>query len=241
MKSCESSKIHALNDFQIPSRLADDRLDIIRDSLRAASHWNYYDTSQGNIPSRAFGLIRQAPLYADCPLCYNYSGNMDIVSIVISLFVILFAITIHETAHGWAAFKLGDPTAYSMGRLTLNPIAHIDPIGTVVLPLILVIMGAPPFGWAKPVPVNPYNFKNPKRDNLIVSAAGPLSNFAAAFLSLIALLLLKGLRPSSGFSIRARGFSPGIFPSGRALSDLLLHDISEHSAGGLQSDPNTPP
>ena len=94
----------------------------------------------------------------------------------IQIFVLLFAITIHEAAHGWAAYKLGDPTAYLQGRVTLNPIAHIDPFGTVLLPLILVAFGAPAFGWAKPVMVNPYNLRNPKRDNLWISAAGPFSN-----------------------------------------------------------------
>lgn len=142
---------------------------------------------------------------------------MNVVSIIIQLFVILFAITIHETAHGWSAFKLGDPTARVLGRITINPLAHIDPIGTVLLPLVLVIMGAPPFGWAKPVPVNPLNFKNPKRDNLIVSAAGPLSNFLVAGVSMAVLLLLKTISPGvnsfllgylQGWSHLQSGFHP---------------------------------
>ncbi|MBN1225123.1 MAG: site-2 protease family protein [Candidatus Aminicenantes bacterium] len=116
---------------------------------------------------------------------------MDIAQIIISLFVVLFAITIHEASHGWAAYKMGDPTAHALGRITLNPIAHIDPVGTVLLPLILVIMGAPPFGWAKPVPVNPYNLKNPRRDNLLISAAGPISNFSVALIAFLAIQLLK--------------------------------------------------
>jgi Zn-dependent protease len=116
---------------------------------------------------------------------------MDPLVIVIQLFVVLFAITIHEASHGWAAYKMGDPTAYAMGRITLNPIAHIDPIGTILLPLILVVMGAPPFGWAKPVPVNPLNLKDPRRDNLIISAAGPLSNFSVAFIALLVFKLLR--------------------------------------------------
>lgn len=137
---------------------------------------------------------------------------MDIPQILISLFVVLFAITIHESSHGWAAYKMGDPTAYAMGRITLNPIAHIDPIGTILLPLILVIMGAPPFGWAKPVPVNPMNLKDPRRDNLIISAAGPLSNFSVAFLAFLGIRILKILSPSlfhpyGGFS----GLASGIF------------------------------
>lgn len=121
---------------------------------------------------------------------------MDMASIILSLFVVLFAITIHEAAHGWAAYKLGDPTAHAMGRITLNPLAHIDPVGTILLPVILVIMGAPPFGWAKPVPVNPFNLRNPRRDNLFISAAGPLSNLGVAFVALVGLHLLKTLFPS---------------------------------------------
>lgn len=121
---------------------------------------------------------------------------MDIASIILSLFVVLFAITVHEAAHGWAAYRMGDPTAHAMGRITLNPLAHIDPIGTVLLPVLLVVMGAPPFGWAKPVPVNPFNLRNPKRDNLFISAAGPLSNLSLAFVALIGLHVIKSLDPS---------------------------------------------
>ena len=105
---------------------------------------------------------------------------MNIITLVISLFVLLFAITIHEAAHGWAASKLGDDTARNLGRVTLNPAAHIDPFGTILLPLLLVLMKAPPFGWAKPVPVNPFNLRNPRRDNLWISAAGPMANILAA-------------------------------------------------------------
>jgi len=137
---------------------------------------------------------------------------MDIPQILISLFVVLFAITIHEASHGWAAYKMGDPTAYAMGRVTLNPIAHIDPVGTILLPLILVVMGAPPFGWAKPVPVNPMNLRDPRRDNLIISAAGPLSNFSVAFIAFLGIQLFKIMNPNllhsyGGFS----GLASGIF------------------------------
>jgi Zn-dependent protease len=107
-------------------------------------------------------------------------------------FALLFAITVHEAAHGWAANKLGDPTAYSLGRVTLNPIAHIDPIGTIIFPIILVVIRSPfLFGWAKPVPVNPLNLKNPRRDNLWISAAGPASNFSIGAISLIIIVILK--------------------------------------------------
>ena len=153
---------------------------------------------------------------------------MDIFTILILLFVILFAITVHEAAHGWAAFKLGDPTAHIMGRITINPIAHIDPIGTVLLPLMLVIMGAPPFGWAKPVPVNPLNLRNPRRDNLIISAAGPLSNFMVAFGAMVTLLLLKGVIPRLDYFLRnylsPGGFSRGFHPL-EGLALILFYAI----------------
>jgi len=125
---------------------------------------------------------------------------MSIIEGIISLFVVLFAITVHEASHGWAALKMGDPTAYQMGRITLNPIRHIDPIGTILLPLMLVIMGAPPFGWAKPVPVNPLNLKNPRKDNLIISIAGPASNISVAVIAFIVLKILMNLNPSLFYS-----------------------------------------
>jgi len=127
---------------------------------------------------------------------------MTIIEGIISLFVVLFAITVHEASHGWAALKMGDPTAYQLGRITLNPIRHIDPIGTILLPLMLIIMGAPPFGWAKPVPVNPLNLKNPRKDNLIISIAGPASNIAVALIAFIILKILMSLNPSLFYSSR---------------------------------------
>jgi len=88
----------------------------------------------------------------------------------------------HEFCHALAADKLGDPTPRAYGRLTLNPIAHVDPIGTILLPLFGALSGFPVIGWAKPTPIDPYNFKNPRRDETIVAFAGPLSNFILAFL-----------------------------------------------------------
>jgi Zn-dependent protease len=110
--------------------------------------------------------------------------------IIISAFPILIAITFHELSHGFVANKLGDPTAKIMGRLTLNPIAHIDPIGTILIPFMLLILtnGQFVFGYAKPVPINPMNFKNPRRDMAISAAAGPITNI---ILSILSILILK--------------------------------------------------
>ncbi len=153
---------------------------------------------------------------------------MNIALIATQLIVILFAITIHEAAHGWAANKLGDPTAMIMGRVTLNPVAHIDPIGTVLLPLIMVIMGAPPFGWAKPVPVNPMNLKNPKKDNLLISAAGPVSNILAAILAGVLLKIIIGIRPQALYflnsALRGAGFPPGFYPL-EILALILFYGV----------------
>lgn len=111
---------------------------------------------------------------------------------------VLFAITVHEVAHGWVARQLGDPTAMMLGRLTLNPFKHIDPIGTVLVPLALIALGGVIFGWAKPVPITAENLRHPKRDMALVAAAGPVSNLVMAILwALImkaALMLPDGLR-----------------------------------------------
>lgn len=102
---------------------------------------------------------------------------------------ILFAITVHEVAHGWIANKLGDPTAKMLGRLTLNPIKHIDLVGTIIIPLLLLFLGGFIFGWAKPVPITWQNLKHPRRDTAFVAIAGPMANlFMALLWALIAKL-----------------------------------------------------
>ena len=103
---------------------------------------------------------------------------------------VLFAITVHEVAHGWVAWKRGDPTAMLMGRLTLNPIKHIDPFGTILLPGILLLLHSPfLFGYAKPVPVNFDGLKDPKRDMVLVAIAGPAANLLMAFFWTLVLWL----------------------------------------------------
>jgi len=110
--------------------------------------------------------------------------DFDLINLLVTLLILLASVSIHEWAHAWTAEKLGDPTARSMGRVTLNPIPHIDPIGTIILPLFFLLFsgGSAFFAWAKPVPVNPSNFRKPVRDDIIVSMAGPASNFAIAIL-----------------------------------------------------------
>ncbi len=100
--------------------------------------------------------------------------------IAIAIIPLLLAIVVHEVAHGWVARQLGDDTAYLMGRLTLNPLKHIDPIGTILVPLVLLLTVGFAFGWAKPVPVNFNNLRNRRRDTIFVAAAGPLANLLMA-------------------------------------------------------------
>ena len=114
---------------------------------------------------------------------------MDGIFYIISIWMlpVLLAITMHEAAHGWTAWKLGDDTAKQMGRVTFNPLAHIDPFGTVILPSILIMAGGVLFGWAKPVPVVFSRLGNPRRDMVLVAAAGPGINIGLAIVSAIGL------------------------------------------------------
>jgi Zn-dependent protease len=115
----------------------------------------------------------------------------DVITGAISVVVpMVFAIVLHEIAHGWVARLLGDPTAAERGRLSLNPLRHVDPFGTIVLPGALYLAGMPPFGWAKPVPVNYARLRNPKRDMALVGAAGPACNFVLAVASAVVIGLI---------------------------------------------------
>ncbi|MDQ6989416.1 MAG: site-2 protease family protein [Mariprofundaceae bacterium] len=120
-----------------------------------------------------------------------------LVNVTIWALPVLFAVVLHEVAHGWVAYRLGDDTAYWMGRLTLNPIKHIDMVGTILIPIALLVMQAPfLFGYAKPVPINFNKLRQPKRDMVWVALAGPLTNLVLALLSAI-LLALTMLLPAS--------------------------------------------
>lgn len=123
---------------------------------------------------------------------------------------VLFAITVHEVAHGWVARRLGDPTAFMLGRLTLNPIKHIDPVGTVLVPLALLMLGGFVFGWAKPVPVTWENLRHPKRDMALVAAAGPGANLVMALLWALAMklgMLLEGSVDAVAIPLIYMGFA----------------------------------
>jgi Zn-dependent protease len=114
-----------------------------------------------------------------------------ILEIVIQVVVLLFAVSFHESAHGYVAMKCGDNTARDLGRITMNPIKHLDPIGSVLFPAVLAFSGLPVFGWARPVPVSLRGVRNPRRANLLVSAAGPVSNLILAVAFAMAFRLVN--------------------------------------------------
>ena len=154
------------------------------------------------------------------------------VEIVYQLVVFLFAISVHESAHAWTASRCGDPTARMLGRVSLNPIRHIDPIGTVVLPLVAAISGIPVLGWAKPTPVDPRNFRNPVMDDILVSVAGPVSNFIVATGALLLLGILSLSSPAAHelvaglqFGVQAGGPDSALTPIAILLYELMLINI----------------
>jgi Zn-dependent protease len=126
--------------------------------------------------------------------------NLDVVQILFQIIAFLFAISVHESAHAWMANRCGDPTARMLGRITLNPIKHIDPVGTILLPAIAMISHFPVIGWAKPTPVDSRHFKNPVRDDILTSLAGPASNLLVASGSVVGLgrALVHGYAAESG-------------------------------------------
>ena len=151
--------------------------------------------------------------------------NLQHVDILFKLIVFLFAISVHESAHAWMANRRGDPTARMLGRITLNPIKHIDPIGTVLLPAIALITGIPILGWAKPTPVNPHNFKNPVLDDILTSVVGPISNFVVATAATVILAAIMLVAP--GGRLIVQGVMSGLILSNSALVpfSLLLYEL----------------
>jgi Zn-dependent protease len=112
--------------------------------------------------------------------------GLDLVFVFIGFAVLVASLSVHEAAHAWTADKLGDPTARMLGRVSLNPARHVDPIGTIAFPLIALLTRLPLLGWARPVPVNTRNFRNPRRDFVFVAAAGPVSNLLLAAVGAVA-------------------------------------------------------
>ncbi len=145
--------------------------------------------------------------------------NLDPVDIFFQIIVLLFAICVRESARAWMANRLGDPTGKMMGRISLNPVTHIDPVGTILVPLILIIFGRGTFGWGKPVPVESRNFKNVVRDDILCALAGPIANLLTAFLAVMAIVVI------------VRGSAAGAIPTigtnmvGQPLVDLFLRAI----------------
>jgi Zn-dependent protease len=159
----------------------------------------------------ALGCVRVAGARCE-PAVYHVNQSPDLLSLAIPIAIVLIALTIHEAAHAWSADKLGDPTARLLGRVSLNPVVHIDPIGTILLPLLAAFSGLPIIGWAKPVPVNTSRFKDPRRDFMIVAAAGPISNLLQA---IVAAVLLQVLVPGGAVAL-----------GGTGLADILFSAIS---------------
>ena len=122
--------------------------------------------------------------------------DLNIPYLVIAFAVLIFSLTVHEAAHAWSASRLGDDTARRLGRVSLNPAVHVDPIGTLLLPLVAIIGNLPVIGWAKPTPVNPRNLRHPRRDNVLVTVAGPASNLLIAVVAAMALHVIPSADPS---------------------------------------------
>ena len=137
-------------------------------------------------------------------------SHIDIVGIVFQLIAFLFAISIHESAHAWTANRCGDPTARMLGRISLNPARHIDPVGTIVMPLIAMLTGFPVIGWAKPTPVDPRNFRNLVADDILTSVAGPISNFLVASATVVLMFVIAKTSAQGSFLVKGiANYGPG--------------------------------
>ncbi len=141
---------------------------------------------------------------------------MDLTALFLKILVaavpVVFAITVHEVAHGWAAKQFGDRTAEMLGRLTLNPIKHVDPVGTVLIPGILLLTNSTfMFGWAKPVPVDPRNMRKPRSNMVFVTAAGPASNLLMAIIWALTMMLAQDSGGTQAGDVLARMAQYGVF------------------------------
>lgn len=163
-------------------------------------------------------------------------SHIDIVGAVFQYIAFLFAISVHESAHAWTANRCGDPTARMLGRITLNPLKHIDPVGTVVMPLIAMFTNFPVIGWAKPTPVDPRNFKNHVADDILTSVAGPVSNFLVAGIVVVLMFfialtsaeghqLVKTMPMTYRMGIVGMGSSSFLVPATLFLYEVMLINI----------------
>ncbi len=133
------------------------------------------------------------------------------IFIIFQIIVLILSVVVHEVSHGYAADELGDPTAREMGRLTLNPLKHLDPFGSVILPLLLsLVPGGVVFGWAKPVPFNPFRLKNPKRDSALIAFAGPASNLVIAIVFSIFYRIIAYIPDTQGSLVSLEPFFASI-------------------------------
>jgi Zn-dependent protease len=144
--------------------------------------------------------------------------DLNLAALFIALLVLIFSLTVHEAAHAWSASRLGDETARRLGRVSLNPVVHVDPIGTLLLPVIAMVSNAPIIGWAKPTPVNVRNLRSPRRDHILITAAGPVSNLIIAVGAAVALRLM----PSASTYV---GDVDVVSPIGTIASQALLLNV----------------
>jgi Zn-dependent protease len=164
--------------------------------------------------------------------------NQEVVLVLFQVVVLVLAFSVHECAHAWVAWKLGDPTGKMLGRVTLNPLKHLDPLGSVFVPLVaLLYLHTPLIGWAKPTPVTTRNFKNYKRDDILVTLAGPASNLAMATAALVLLIILKhviagglaAVATAVALASNVRGIStanlPALFPVALFLYFVILINL----------------
>jgi Zn-dependent protease len=151
-------------------------------------------------------------------------SQQEFVLILFQVVVLVLAFSVHESAHAYVAMRLGDPTAYMLGRVTLNPMKHLDPLGSVLIPLVSLVYGGWLIGWAKPCPVTTRNFRHIRRDDILVSLAGPASNLAMATVALLLLIVFKhvGGVPAISAAMRMAKHYPDVDTNGLPLFPVAM-------------------
>ncbi len=151
----------------------------------------------------------------------DFLRGIDFGNVLIQFAVLLFSLSLHEASHAWVADRLGDYTARYLGRVSLNPMAHIDPIGTLLFPILQMVTNLPLIGWAKPVPINSSHLRNARRDQMLISLAGPASNLFAAASAFILLALFKVLSPQGSGLITNMIFTMSVPKHRSVLAPIL--------------------